>query len=76
MVTLDDFETRSGAVVLSVPSGGSEDLPPSRVTDLAVSGVQDTFVNLTWTAPGADLDEGTGEPSGIALILYNYSLYK
>ena len=39
----------SGAVILSVLEG-VEDLPPSRVTHMAIGSVQETFVNLTWTA--------------------------
>ena len=53
MVSLDDFEVRSIAVILSVPEG-VEDLPPSRVTDLAIGSVKET-----WAASGGD--QGTGK---------------
>ena len=44
--SLVDIEVRSGAVILSVLEG-AEDLPPSRVTHMAIGSVQETFVNLT-----------------------------
>ncbi|CAL4109396.1 unnamed protein product, partial [Meganyctiphanes norvegica] len=34
-------------------------IPPSRVTDLLITHIQDKVVNLTWSAPGGDLDQGS-----------------
>lgn len=54
--------TTSGVVALTVARVTSADLiPPSRVTDLAVTLVHNSTVNLTWSAPGGDLDQGSGE---------------
>ncbi|XP_066267786.1 calcium-activated chloride channel regulator 4A-like [Branchiostoma lanceolatum] len=49
--------------VQGVPSGGvptRDNLPPSRVADLAVAGVSyaDVSVTLRWTASGDDFDQG------------------
>ena len=52
MVSLDDFEVRSGAMVLSVPEG-VEDLPPSHVTDLAL----DSCRRPSSTSPGPGPEE-------------------
>ena len=44
----------------ALPAGDA--YPPSRVTDLKVASVQVNQMTLTieWTAPGDDLDQGTG----------------
>lgn len=34
---------------------------PARVNDLQLQGFNDTAINLSWTAPGDQLDYGTGE---------------
>ncbi|KAK8738615.1 hypothetical protein OTU49_003968, partial [Cherax quadricarinatus] len=59
-VSAGHFTANSGVLSLTVARVTSADLiPPSRVTDLAVTSVQDTTVNLTWSAPGGDLDQGS-----------------
>lgn len=49
----DAFYVRQG-------SGSVDRFPPSRITDLALSGAlaDSLFVTLRWTAPGGDLDQG------------------
>ncbi|XP_042226295.1 uncharacterized protein LOC121869167 [Homarus americanus] len=59
-VSAGQFSASSGAVTLTVARVTSADLtPPSRVTDLTVTSVHNTTVNLTWSAPGGDLDQGS-----------------
>ena len=56
------FSTAGFFTVTNAPVGNTDVLPPSRVTDLGVTSVEPEkkFINLTWTAPGDDLDSGTG----------------
>ncbi|KAK4328832.1 hypothetical protein Pmani_000774 [Petrolisthes manimaculis] len=59
-VSAGQFEESSASLALTVARVTSADLvPPSRVTDLAVTHVHNTTVNLTWSAPGGDLDQGS-----------------
>lgn len=59
-VSAGQFDVTSAVVSVSVLRVTSEDLtPPSRITDLKVTFVHDTTVNLTWSAPGGDLDQGS-----------------
>ncbi len=37
----------------------SDDVPPAAITDLAVADVGSSFLEVTWTAPGDDGNEGT-----------------
>jgi len=57
---LDFFFVLQTQVETSLPAG--DIYPPSRVTDLKVASVQVNQMALTieWTAPGDDLDQGTG----------------
>ena len=45
-----------------VPPAGSKSYPPGQVTDLSILTVDlsGKVVTLTWTAPGAELDKGSG----------------
>lgn len=67
------FEESSASLALTVARVTSADVvPPSRVTDLAVIHVHNTTVNLTWSAPDGDLDQGSGwwwQLSQILLLL-------
>ena len=46
---------------VNLPSGGAvTKFPPNTITDLNAELVQDRVL-LNWTAPGEDLDQGTGE---------------
>ena len=49
---------------MKIPASSLDSYPPGEVTDLSVMLVNDTARNvsiaLKWTAPGDDLDEGTG----------------
>ena len=49
---------------MEIPVSNYDSYPPGRVTDLSVVVVNDTAANISivlkWTAPGDDLDEGTG----------------
>ncbi|XP_045112279.1 uncharacterized protein LOC123505181 [Portunus trituberculatus] len=59
-ISAGQFVKSSGTVTLTVARVTSADLvPPSRITDLAVTPLHGTFVNLTWSAPGGDLDQGS-----------------
>ncbi|XP_063848603.1 uncharacterized protein LOC135093337 isoform X1 [Scylla paramamosain] len=59
-ISAGQFVKSSGTVALTVARVTSADLvPPSRITDLAVTPLHGTFVNLTWSAPGGDLDQGS-----------------
>ncbi|XP_068231070.1 calcium-activated chloride channel regulator 1-like [Palaemon carinicauda] len=59
-VSAGQFEVTSAVVSVTVLRVTSEDLtPPSRITDLTVTFIHDTTVNLTWSAPGGDLDQGS-----------------
>ena len=46
-------------------SNDTDMIPPSKITDLRVlsSDPDNRIVNLEWTAPGDDLDIGTGKKS-------------
>lgn len=50
---------------MEIPVSNYDSYPPGRVTDLSVVVVNDTAANISivlkWTAPGDDLDEGTGK---------------
>lgn len=61
----DDFQRYSLAGFIEVKSIAPIDtdrFPPSRVTDLEVTGASydDSSVTLEWTAVGDNLDKGTG----------------
>nr|XP_045591844.1 calcium-activated chloride channel regulator 1-like [Procambarus clarkii] len=59
-VSAGQFTVTSSALTVTVARVTSADItPPSRVTDLTVTSVGDTTVNLTWSAPGGDLDQGS-----------------
>lgn len=63
-VSAGQFSVGSAAVSVTVSRVTTTDItPPSRITDLTVTSVHDTTVNLTWAAPGGDLDQGSGESS-------------
>lgn len=49
----------STLTVSKVPADPTDEFPPGRVTDLTASIVDDK-IQLTWTAPGDDFDEGLG----------------
>lgn len=62
LIPVEDFSrTKSGGafIVTEVPPAGEDVYPPCRITDFAAAMENDT-VMLSWTAPGDDLDEGTG----------------
>lgn len=50
---------------VEIPVQSYDAYPPGEVTDLAVMLVNDTATNITiglqWTAPGDELDAGTGK---------------
>lgn len=50
-----------------------ETFPPSRVTDLKVVAMQvdQMSVTIQWTAPGQELDNGTGNPLLSDVALYH-----
>ncbi|KAK7069355.1 hypothetical protein SK128_006371, partial [Halocaridina rubra] len=59
-VSAGQFNAASAVVSVTVLRVTSADItPPSRITDLTVISVHDTTVNLTWSAPGGDLDQGS-----------------
>ncbi|XP_071542280.1 uncharacterized protein [Panulirus ornatus] len=59
-VSTGQFLAASGVLALTVARVTSADLtPPSRVTDLSVTSIHNSTVNLTWSAPGGDLDQGS-----------------
>lgn len=63
-VSAGQFTVDSASVSVIVSRVTTADItPPSRITDLTVTSVHDTTVNLTWAAPGGDLDQGSGESS-------------
>lgn len=67
------FTVTSSALTVTVARVTSADItPPSRVTDLTVTSVGDTTVNLTWSAPGGDLDQGSGQLTFNLLKFYLY----
>jgi hypothetical protein len=49
---------------VGIPVSSDDSYPPAKVTDLSVMVVNDTTKNISialkWTAPGDDLDSGTG----------------
>lgn len=76
------FSAVSAARTMYVSRVSFEDKAgPSRVTDLAVRLVDqkpETLVNISWTAPGGDLDQGAGElqlshATNVANIIYFFS---
>ncbi|RXN10703.1 epithelial chloride channel -like protein [Labeo rohita] len=52
--------TATGESFVVTLSGPPPNFPPNRITDLSAE-IQEDTVLLSWTAPGEDLDEGTGE---------------
>ena len=61
------FRVVSAARTMYVNRVSFEDTaPPSRITDLNVDLVEHSpqaVVNITWTAPGGELDQGAGNDS-------------
>ncbi|RXN39283.1 epithelial chloride channel -like protein [Labeo rohita] len=51
--------TATGESFVVTLSGPPPNFPPNRITDLSAE-IQEDTVLLSWTAPGEDLDEGTG----------------
>ena len=49
---------------MDIPVSGNDSYPPGEVTDLSLVLVNDTVTNISialkWTAPGDELDSGTG----------------
>ena len=61
-ISTGHFSITSASVSVTVGQISQVDLiPPSRITDLSVTPLNDAMINLTWTAPGGDLDYGTGQ---------------
>nr|XP_020836155.1 calcium-activated chloride channel regulator 1-like [Phascolarctos cinereus] len=55
--------TASGGsfIVTNIPSGSIQDVfPPSQITDLKAQ-IEGNRINLTWTAPGDDYDDGQAQ---------------
>jgi calcium-activated chloride channel regulator 4 len=56
---------------VEIPVSSDDSYPPAEVTDLSIMVVNDTATNISialkWTAPGDDLDVGTG------LIIYQFN---
>ena len=53
--------------VVSLPPGvPPPKFPPSKITDLSAEIQEDTLL-LNWTAPGEDLDQGTGKTTLVPL---------
>ena len=60
-VSTGQFSVRCASTTVTVARVTAVDyIPPSRVTDLTITHIRDKVVNLTWSAPGGDLDQGSG----------------
>ena len=59
---INRFTTAGFFTVSNQMTNGTAILPPSAVTDLQITSVEpvNKVVHFSWTAPGADLDIGTG----------------
>jgi hypothetical protein len=64
--TQDEVPNTSG--VSNSPSAVARSIPPDAITDLAASSSVEAVVDLSWTAPGDDGDQGT---ASTYLIRYN-----
>jgi hypothetical protein len=59
---------------VEIPASSFDSYPPGEVTDLSVVLVNDTATNISialkWTAPGDELDTGTGSVIFLAKFLH------